>query len=200
MPALPVIADTYRVALNWLSSTGQIAANVIHIRTRASGHTAGDVMENLDDNAGSNLWLSCSSSAVVKDVAITPLDGSSATVHFSPASPGAWTGGQAGDFSPATSAIVKLTTSLRGRSHRGRIFLPFTGESVMSDGVLDSTTAASMNTEWTAFAGVIGADADTPMDIVVASYKLAQANIVDFFNVEGLLATQRRRQGRLRGQ
>jgi hypothetical protein len=199
MPALPVIAQTFRCALNWRSSAGQIAVNVIHIHTAAAGKSAADVFENLNDDMGSNAWLTVSSTAVVESVSITPLDGVSATVTFAPTVPAHWTGGQAGDFSPATSTLIKETTSLRGRSHRGRIYLPFTGESVMSNGIIDPTTVATMSTEWNALQGVLAADALTPMSICVASYKLATQIAVDTFFVEGVAATQRRRQGRLRG-
>lgn len=199
MPALPVIANTFRVALNWRTSGGQIAANVIHIETAASGKLASDVDEVIEDAVGSGLWLSASNSAQVTDIAITPLDGTSATQHFTPGTPAAWTGGQAGDFSPASSAIVKFTTLLRGRSFRGRFYTPFTGESVMSDGMLDGTTAASMTTEWNSFMANLQGDPTTPCGIVVASYKHAVATDIVAFNVEGVLATQRRRQGRLRG-
>lgn len=198
MPALPTIANTFRVALLWQSANGQTAVNVMHIHTNTSGKVPLDVMENLDDNAGSNLWLSVSSTAVVKEIQITPLDGVSATVGFAPATPASWTGGQSGDFSPATAVLVKLTTAHRGRTARGRLFLPYTGESAMSDGNLDSGIQSSMQTEWTAFNGAIASDADTPMSIVVASYKLATIENVTSFFVEPVLATQRRRQGRLR--
>jgi hypothetical protein len=199
MPALPVIAQTYRVALNWRTSGGQIAVNVIHIHTAAAGVNAVDIMENLDDSVGSNMWLGVSSSAVVTLVAITPLDGVTATSDFAPAVPAGWTGGSSGDFSPATAILVKETTALRGRSHRGRVYLPFAGEPAISDGTLDGTIAATMTTAWTGFQAAIAVDATTPMSICVASYKLATQIAVDTFNVEALVATQRRRQGRLRG-
>jgi len=199
MATLPVIADTFRCALNWTTSGGQIAVNVIHIHTVTSGKTAADVDEVLEDQVGSNLWLSVSSTAQVTDIAITPLDGVSATQHFVPAVPAGWTGGQAGDFSPATAAIVKIPTDQRGRSKRGRVFLPFTGESVMANGVLDNTTRSSMETQWNTFQAALKADPDTPCFICVASYKLASQREPLALSVEHLLATQRRRQGRLRG-
>lgn len=199
MAHLPVIAQTFRVALEWHHSNGQIAVNVIHIHTAGAGKLASDVQENLDDNISSNMWLTVSSGAVVTAIAITPLDGVSATLTSAPAVPAGWTGGASGDFSPATATLIKETTALRGREHRGRVFLPFTAESQMSDGVIDPTTAASVTTAWNGFQGAIEVDADTPMGICVASYKLATQINVSSFLCESLAATQRRRQGRLRG-
>jgi hypothetical protein len=199
MPPLPTITNVFRVALTWTESGGQHAVNVMHIRDDSGGHGAGQLMTALDAHITANQWLTVVNTAVVTDVAITPLDGSSATQHFNPATPAHWTGGNPPDFSPASAAVIKLTTALRGRSHRGRLFLPFVSENIMSNGVLNSTTAANVSTAWVAFDTAMTSNAP-PWSLGVASYKLSQFNQSTDPVCEIILATQRRRQGRLRGE
>jgi hypothetical protein len=197
MPALPVINDVFRVALTWTDATGQDAVNVMHFLDFSSGHDAGDLMSALNAHVTANMWLSVVDTAVVTDVAITELDGSTATAHFAPATPAHWTGGNPVDFSPATAVVVKETTLFRGRSKRGRVFLPFTSENIISGGSLNHTTASNMTTAWDAF-GTAMSGASPAWPLVVASYKLASAESVIGLLVEDVLATQRRRQSRLR--
>jgi hypothetical protein len=198
MPALPVIADVFRCAWNWRTSGGQTATNVIHINCASAANDPVPVMELFDDWVGGNMFEATGDAAQVFDVAITPLDGSSATQHFAPATPANWTGLITGDFSPASCALIHLGTSLRGRSHRGRIFLPFVGETAMSNGSLTSPHPGDITTAWQTFQSNLASDPQNPADLVVASYKLASDRIVGTIVCESVLATQRRRQGRLR--
>jgi hypothetical protein len=199
MPALPVIADTFRIAMHWTDGAGQNAVNVIHTKSAASA-VASDVMELLDDTVTSNMWPSVATGCHVDDVAITPLDGTSATAHFSPGTPGNWTGGAgSAEYEPQISVIVKLTTLHRGRSFRGRVYLPFTAESVVSKGAVDPTIAGDITTAWQTFVGALESDPTTSSSLVVASYKLAVATDVISVLGEAEAATQRRRQGRNRG-
>ena len=193
MAHLPVIPNTFRVALNWADAGGQTATNVIHIL--AAGKTSADVAESLDDQAATGLWESAVTSAGVIEYAITPLDGTTATTHYTPATPASWKGSQSGDFSPAVAAIVKFGTGARGRSNRGRLYIPFTAESAQVNGGLDGTIQAAMQSQWGTWEAAMAADG---FQHVVASYKLAHENAVTNWQVETFLATQRRRQGRLR--
>ena len=199
MPALPIIVDTHRVALRWTTPTAQSAVNVIHIHAPGSGGGTDPIFEVLEDAVHVDQWVTAAVSASITTISITPLDGISATHDYTPSVPASWTGGQAGEYSPATSVLVKLTTADRGRSNRGRVYLPFTAEQVMSDGVLTAGPQAAAQTAWDAFSAALTADPTTPSSFVVASYKLARDLAVTTINVEGILATQRRRQGRLRG-
>ena len=194
---LPVITDTFRCAFKWQSSTGQTAINVLHFTTLAPA-TAPDVFEMLQDTWTRNMTFVVSNTAIINEIDITPLDGTSAT--FTGATGGGlqWTGSAGGDFVPALACVVKLQTASRGRSHRGRIFLPFVGEAENVNGVLNAGDVATMQTDWNAFLAAVKVDATTPANLMVASYKLALAFGVVNANVEGIGATQRRRQGRLR--
>jgi hypothetical protein len=198
MPALPVIPNVFRVALNWTGAGGQIAVNVIHVLDNTAAATTDDIEDALDTAAGGSLWAPVVPSASVTDIAVTPLDGVHATDHFAPGTPSHWVGQNGTDFVPQVAVILKLSTGLRGRSHRGRVFLPFIEEGGIQNGLLDSTTAANMTTSWSSFKTSL--PTGTPsLEWVVASYKLGTAPVVTNVVCETVLATQRRRQGRLRG-
>jgi hypothetical protein len=192
MPGLPTIADTYRVALVW-NLSGQSAVNVMHFLR--SSTTAAVIASTLDSNVTAAMWGSVWPTATVNHIAVTPLDGSSATYTLN-TSGAKWTGSAAaGDPTIAVAAIVKLTTSLRGRSNRGRLYLPGTCESVQNGGTLVAGTVTSMQTAWNNFLTAMVAAGQQP---VVASYLHATQHPVAAFTVETFLATQRRRQGRIR--
>lgn len=199
MAHLPVIAHTFRCALNWTESGGQTAANVIHIFDQSGTATAANIATALDNAAAGGMWACVVPTASVTDIGITPLDGTTATQHFTPATPSHWVGQNGTQFVPQVAVIVKLSTGLRGREHRGRVFLPFVAESSINDGFLDSTQATAMTSDWNDFQDDLNTSTPNAL-LVVASYKLAtQDTVIEPLTVETVLATQRRRQGRLRG-
>lgn len=194
---LPVIAQTYRCALHW--TTGQQSAvNVIHIRTDAAGVTPAAVFTLLDTHVDTGMWNPVTTAAQIDDVGITPLDGVSGTSHFATGGVAKWSGNSAGEWVPSTAVIVKFGTGLRGRSHRGRIFLPLISEATISQGFITSAQAAALGAQWDDFRTDISADATTPSALVIASYKLATVDLVTVSTGELLVGTQRRRQSRLR--
>ncbi len=193
MTPLPVIADVYRVALNWSNDTpGQSAENVMHFH--AVGSSAAAVGAVLDANVVNDMWKPVCSTSGVDSLSITPLDGSSATVLFTTESSN-WTGETEGDWSPASAPVVAFSTGLRGRSYRGRLFLPFCAEGAISDGALTGALAADVQDAWIAFAGDLSV---TAVSHVVASYKHASATAVTAYTVASAIGTQRRRQTRVR--
>lgn len=196
---LPVIANTFRCALNWtMSDFGGSAENVMHINTSVGGKTAADVFEAITDALQADMFAAQYSNAFVKSVSITPLDGTSATVEFITPGTGAWVGGSSGQPIPQQANIIKLSTGLRGRSFRGRLFLPWVAENATVNGSIGSTLATTITTAWTAFQAALAADADGPWVQVVASYKLAVATAVTAYGAEPETGTQRRRQSRNR--
>jgi hypothetical protein len=94
---------------------------------------------------------------------------------------------------PQVACVVKLTTTERGRSKRGRIFLPWVNEGIADQGTMTASRVTSMQTAWTTFLSDMSTN-NCP--VVVASYKLASSAIVQAATVESLFATQRRRQPR----
>jgi hypothetical protein len=189
---LPVIANVYRIALLWTSTSGQHAVNVFHVRKASSNAAA--VLTAVVAAVTQDMWASVSNSASITQVAITPLDGSSATL-VTAVSGTIWSGEQGGDFIPQGATLVSLRSSLRGARNRGRLFLPFLAESVQSNGALATSTRTLMQAGWNSFLTTL---TSSSTDLVVASYKFPGAQIVTGALVEQMIATQRRRMSRLR--
>jgi len=152
-------------------------------------------MGYLNDTVASGLWGLQQTSATIIAVDITPLDGVHATQTFIPDTPGDWHGGQGGDFAPQVAVMVKFQTANRGRSFRGRLFLPFTAEASIGQGHVTSGDLGATQTAWEDFADALIA---VDLHLVVASYKLESAEDVTTVTVEGETGTQRRRQERNR--
>jgi hypothetical protein len=188
---LPVIADVYRTALVWHNSFySRDAVNVMHFR--APGGSAASVWTALDANVTAAMWGPSTVDDQVTTATITPLDGTSNSVVHNIATVARWSGAQTtGDIIPQVAALVKLTTAFRGRSHRGRLFIPFPAETKVSLGTLDGTVRTTANTAWSTFVTNMAA---AGVHLCVASYKYASSSDVTGAVMENLLATQRRRQ------
>lgn len=130
---LPVINGVVRAAQSGVTSNGTPWVNVYHCRLNAGGTPTVAQLNTLDalfDNlifsttytGGGPLLNYCGNGLSWTLSSYLPLDGTSATSTRVHARAGL---GGAGDVLPAqSSAVVKLRTGLRGRSHRGRLFLP----------------------------------------------------------------------------
>lgn len=190
---LPVIADTYRVAFNWTNTQDtSLATNVMHFRKGGSNPAA--LQTSLDAHVTADMWKMVSPGASVDNLVITPLDGSSVSYPWSTGKPAKWTGnGAAGDWIPQVSSLIKLLTAKRGRSYRGRVFLPFTSEGTVAYGICNATYVGLCTTAWVNFRTAMIADG---FQIVIASYVLATAENVIAIACESRTATQRRRQVR----
>ena len=189
MTPLPIIPDTSRVAFNWKAGD-QTAENVMHFGTVISDPA--DLFATLDAAVVTNLWGAVSTSARVDSVTITRLDGVTPTAEFTTTG-GQWEGGTSGDWSPAAAAVVTFNTAVRGRSYRGRAYLPFLADPSNINGELHNTIQAIMQSAWDAFQSSLGVSAKH----VVASYKHSTAQIVNGYAVKTGVATQRRRQTRV---
>jgi hypothetical protein len=187
---LPVIDEVFRVALRWSSTElATNAVNVIHIRSSTLAPAA--IYAVLDAHVTANMWGHTKNTSQIASVDITPLDGVSVTSSFVTGAPAKWCGAEtAGDINPAGCTLIKLKTSERGRSHRGRIYLPWNDENVFGLGKLGSTERGIMQAAWNTFVSAIeGAD----VVLQVASYKLATSLPVESTLVELYEASQRRR-------
>jgi hypothetical protein len=142
-----------------------------------------------------NQLITCGNSSSIDTLAVTPLDGTSATLSSATGSSGKWAGSQTGDITPAVAVLIKLTTATRGRSRRGRVYLPFTSENVVSSGQVLATTVATMMVAWDAF---IAALTGSAIEWGVASYKEAAYHTLALATGELSAGTQRRRQTRVR--
>lgn len=192
MAPLPVIANTYRVAFN-SQDVPMTSTNVMHFRKAGSSSAA--LAAAIPAAMVGHEFEAMPTSWHVANLAITPLDGSSPTTHYSNAAVSPWQGHSAGDGVPQVAVIVKMTTLFRGRSYRGKVYLPDVAEGVMANGQLNGAVQVTMQTSWSGFLAALTA---AGWAMVVASYEHSFANDVQTVNVEQALATQRRRQTRLR--
>lgn len=192
MAPLPIIPNTIRCAFNW-SASGQHAVNVMHF------HSLGDNIDNLwsalDDKVSSDMWAVVADAASIVTVDLTALDGISPTVSKVPTAAGDWDGGTGGNFVVNAAEVVKFTTDRRGRSFRGRAFLPFIAEGAIDAGTITSGDLADQQTAWETFLSDMGG---VNHALVIASYLQVEANEVDTVLCEPVLGTMRRRQTRLR--
>jgi hypothetical protein len=194
---LPVIADTYRVSIDWETHASVRPVNVFHVR--ASGATVSDVADSIDASfnpaVNGNPFEAMHSGQQAFSFTVLPLDG---------ASPGfihSWTntpaGGGSGEIIPQGAVVVSFHTGQRGPRGRGRMFVGPCRESVVADGVVDNTvqsdTAISFNA-W--FADML---TQTPVITpVIASYRHRDKHDIDSLRVDRIMGTQRRRSNQLR--
>lgn len=188
---MPVIAGVFRMTLNWTGPNGH-AANVLHVRNVAG--TPGGANTALDTNATAAMWTLVANTAVVTSVECLPLDGVGSTVVMTPTA-ARWTGQAATEANQAVSALISLRTGLRGSRHRGRLYLPYIAEGVVTTGFVNGGSLTTTQTAWNTFRTAMAASS---YPLVVASYAHADANDVSQLIAESPLATQRRRQDRLR--
>lgn len=193
MAPLPEIAGVFRVALEWTGGGTTKAVNVMHFYAPDKSPT--EIFTAMDGVVTPAMWGAVSSSANVDAVKITPLATNASTEEFAPVNTTVWAGSGGEEYIPAVANLIKLSTPFRGRSFRGRLYLPFVGESQQNGGLLNQTVVTDVQGGWDDFKLSMLAFG---MELVVASYKLAEATNVTTLTCERPVATQRRRQDRLR--
>jgi hypothetical protein len=102
------------------------------------------------------------------------------------------TGGKGGDpFGAQVSALVQKRTAIGGRHGRGRLFLPALTEGLISDGShLQGAYRSDIQAAFNAFLNSMNASLRYP---VVLRGDAGVPAAITLFNVEAMLATQRRR-------
>jgi hypothetical protein len=161
---------------------------------RSASYDIPSLITAIDANVTAAMWQQTNTASAIDSYTLTPLDGSSASVSHSTGSPAKFSGPQSGgDLVPQASVLVKLTTANRGRSARGRVFLPWPQEGVIANGAYNSTARSTQQTAWNTF---LTAMTTANKNVEVASYKLAQNYAVTAALVEANAATQRLRQPR----
>lgn len=194
MSPLPVIADVYRCAVTLLGTNGATATNVFHVGSGAT--TAIDVAHAIDgDPDGNNPWQYCSDLFASASISVIKLDGTSAEVttfadHI--------LGTQSGQVLYEASAVIKLLTELRGKEHRGRMFIGPLTESTVAGGILAGSSVSGLVDGMTAWKSNL--EDEIGGNLKVASYKLGTATNVSSFFVENVQRTQRRRLRRITGR
>jgi hypothetical protein len=149
---LPVVANLYLCKLHWnVTGAPRAMVNDLFLHDDAGGHTGNDVYNAIDAAVTRTLWQNVNSSAVVDKVVTTKLDGSAASIDHSTGSPIKWTGAGGTDMILQGSQVVTLRTGFRGRSRRGRIYLPAIAEDTQVSGVIDATRTATCQGAWDTF-------------------------------------------------
>lgn len=189
MAPLPIIPNCFRVTLNWTNPNfGQTAHNVMHFSNTTGNES--DVFNDMNAHVTAAMWDFVVLGSNVTSLDIIALGHSFTSVHFPIAgAPTKWAGAGGGtDMIPQGAGVVTWRTNLRGRSYRGRSFLPWVAEQEQAFGNLSDVSACQ--TGWNSFLTSMSA---TPTNPVVASYKHATYNGVSSFVVRSKLRTQRRR-------
>lgn len=186
---LPVIAGTFRIALLWGTNSRPDAVNVIHMR--ASTATPSTLFGALNATVAPGMWNWVSDQLKISRVVITKLDGATSSVEVATDLSAKWSGQGSGEPIPQVAGLVKITTGIRGRSARGRVFLPFVAENRQNNGTM--LTGDVVTTAWEAFRTGF----DTGDDgLGVVSEKLGVFYKAESCAAEARSATQRRRQRR----
>jgi len=129
--ALPVIADVYRIAI-FMKSPGPELINVLWIsRPLSTAQAVGDDFRDL--MAATPYWRAEQSVDLIwTKVECTPLDGFGlTTVSLFPTG---LSGGESAEPAPLNVAgIITWRTNLRGKSHRGRSYIPSLPVTLVAD-------------------------------------------------------------------
>ena len=185
---LPVITDVMRVVWNYTHAASSTTFhNVMH--HRPAGGDASDLADAIEANITKECYDTTGNSFQVTSVDVTPLDGTSATVHRIVA-PGV---SSSADMIPQGCVVVSLGTAKRGRSFRGRVYIPATQEGAQTNGIINSGNLDNVQDAWDAYRIAMATDL---VPLVVASYELASAEDVTTTTARETLYTQRRRAGR----
>jgi hypothetical protein len=124
--ALPIIADVFQISIGYQLAPVSTAANVLH------GQAIGLSAQDIADAMAAAWWQAQSWPAILSnecsatELRVTPLDGTSTTAIANSAAFGVVSGQR---NSPAgglgESLVVSEYTDVRGRSGRGRYYLPY---------------------------------------------------------------------------
>jgi len=205
---LPIIADTFRVAIEGSASNGHAWANVLHYRKTGALTYAGAIaildpilVDHLStNNGGGTGWNGMAkTTATVNQIRYTPLDGVSASTIITHAIPGV----NGAEALPASmAAVVSLRTGLRGPGFRGRVYQgPHVESANDANGSLNATIISAIALQWTAhLAALVGTGVSL---VVVHAYHVVnhvvvpmvtpEAHDVTSVSVDPRWDTQRRR-------
>jgi hypothetical protein len=142
-----------------------------------------------------DMWVGMADSAALTGFELTPLDGVSASLHHTLSTEIAGQGD--GQFIPNVAMVITHRTATRGRSARGRSYVPFIAESGFTDGHFGGDVDTLAGPAWNAFRMSLEG-LTTPIQFVVASYKHSDTHAVVQSDQQHFAGTQRRRQSRLR--
>jgi hypothetical protein len=199
VPPLPVITGVYRISCEFEDTNlavGVIPVNVFHVRSASGTASAvGTLVAAQLSSHGALMFDPLYTGLFLNSIEVLPLDGS--TAQFPVAVSPHFQGGGSGGVVPAAAAVVSLHSTQRGSRGRGRVYVGPLGETQYNNGSLASTSQSNMLTAWGQF--VNGLNSGTPStQLVIASYKHADAHDVSTIRIDTVTGTQRRRLNQLR--
>lgn len=181
---LPVIAGVVRAAVSGKVPSAQNWTNVWHFRYSGGASSPGPTDITALDAlftrvysgtafGGGFPWLTkCGSAVTLTKISYVILDGSALGQDVAKSLLG--TGG-ATSVPSECSPVLTLRSNQRGRSHRGRVYLPpFLQANLTADGRLNSTAATDFINQVNGFKTALGGALVSPFwEMGIASYKLS---------------------------
>jgi hypothetical protein len=195
---LPVIADAFLVTQHLSIAAGRHGfVNRICVHDTLSGQTPSAVAGAVASAYATAIMPLLSTSITEGVTDVLPLDGVSSTQTFVTDSAGTVGGYGGGTDVPATTcAVWSLQTGHRGRSKRGRMYLPGT-RSTMPVAIEANAINPAFVTSWqigaNAFLGHLNGTAPAHLALMVLSRHLSSVQAVVNIRMDTNLGVQRRR-------
>ena len=195
--ALPEITNCFRcVASGGWTAGGDTWANVFHLGATSGTPTSADVLLAFFNAIEAGWKVHQVSQLTYTLETVTKLDGTSLTVEQTIGTSG---GGSGSSVPRQCSAVISHHTALRGRSNRGRNYLAGYPASFVDATDTSTWSDSAVTTIQGDVAAFKSSLADSDMELLVASYKLASARPVTSTLADKDVFTQRRRVGRFSG-
>ncbi len=195
MPALPVITDAFLITQHLNADTVHPMINRFCVLNTAGVMLSTDVA-NFALSYKNRFLPNMSSDQVMGNTDVLPLDGTSSTTSWTTASAGSAGGNASGtDLPEACAQVITWQTGVRGRSHRGRTYLPGVRSNIVVDVRTNQLTTGATTALSTAAAAFI-ADLHwyTPtLNLQVLSIKLGVCTPVTHGRGNSYVGIQRRR-------
>jgi hypothetical protein len=198
MPALPVIAGSYLITQRLLEPNERhVFVNVMAVHDATGGSSASSIAEKFAVSYSNHILPFMSNSVTMGDTSVLPLDGSSSTQTFITTADGNIGGHNTGTSLPyAVAMVLAWQTGLRGRSKRGRSFIPgVTTDMMLATGAngLTATQLTAMATGGNAFIAALLGGAAPSLALGVLSRVHGTFTDVTNARADGGAGIQRRR-------
>lgn len=201
---LPVIAGVVRISVTGRVPSLQPWANVWHARYAGGASTAGDsdiaalhalflrIYAGTVFGSGTTWLGKCTSTVTLDKITYVRLDNSALGLEF----PLALAGSAGTSSIPSECApVLTLRSTQRGRSHRGRVYLPCVAQAnIDSNGRLTAATATGTIAQVQGCMTALGGPAVTPFwELGIASYLLHAFTPLALPTMDTDIDVQRRR-------
>lgn len=149
---LPVVADVYLARLVFADANApREAVCDLYFKDTVGSQTGDDLFTDFAASVRRDQWAFQKTTTKLTNLKTTKLDGTAATRDHLTDSNVKWTGQSAGELILQGANVVTVRSGFRGRSRRGRIYLPWVAEDVQSNGILSSANVTAAQTAWGSF-------------------------------------------------